>query len=163
MENILHFLLLYFFNVCNTVWMFSVVGNIERWHLTLYNSRQPWTRQRTDLRILSSINCIYSGASYSVSAWEIQGVVWERVNWLKCAYFKSFAWHYKSTTRWWSCCLNDSGVGAYQRYGHLIGQKVGEACSSADQSLLAEQPGWRILLTHWSCRLLSQQGQRTAS
>ncbi len=62
-------------NILISDWL--VVG----WHLTLYNSRQPWTRQRTDLCIPSSINCIYSGTRHPLSVWEIQGVAWERVNW----------------------------------------------------------------------------------
>lgn len=59
---------------------------------------------------------------------------------------KSFESHLKfililySTTRWW-CYFCNSDVSAYQRYCHLIGQKVGEACSSADQSLLTEKRG----------------------
>ncbi len=72
--------------------------HLEQWthtHLTLYNSTQLWTRQRTFLCVLSSINCIYSGTRYPHSAWETQGVAWERVNWLKCV-----TWVLRETRAW---------------------------------------------------------------
>ncbi len=63
-----------------------------RGHLTLYKSRQLWTRQRTYHRIHLFINCTYSGTSYPFSAWEIQGVTWEHVKRLKCMSLTVNAW-----------------------------------------------------------------------